>query len=138
MAQIVRSLVVDGEWFVHLPSFAPLDLGSDRIAEEARRAERALARYYAAFEAGHLDAARFEKRVSALETRVNALREQGTDLAQQLAPQAATSPDAAELAAVADNLETIIATAKPRQAKALLRLLIRDLRVNARSEIVPT
>jgi hypothetical protein len=76
--------------------------------------------------------------VSALETRVNALREQGTDLAQQLAPQAATSPDAAELAAVADNLETIIATAKPRQAKALLRLLIRDLRVNARSEIVPT
>jgi hypothetical protein len=39
---------------------------------------------------------------------------------------------------VADNLETIIAAADPRQAKALLRLLIKDLRVNTRSEILPT
>jgi hypothetical protein len=39
---------------------------------------------------------------------------------------------------VADNPETTIATAEPRQAKALLRLLIKDLRVNARSEILPT
>jgi hypothetical protein len=76
--------------------------------------------------------------VSALEARLDALREQEADLADQLAPQAATSPDAAELAAVADNLETTIATAEPRQAKALLRLLIKDLRVNARSEILPT
>src|SRR6266498_3201235 len=53
-------------------------------------------------------------------------------------PQATTSPDAAELAAVADNLETTIATADPRQAKGLLRLLIKDLRINGRSEILPT
>jgi hypothetical protein len=39
---------------------------------------------------------------------------------------------------VADNLETTVATANPRQAKAPLRLLIKDLRVNARSEILPT
>ena len=31
-----------------------------------------------------------------------------------------------------------LAIADPRQAKALLRLLIKDLRVNARSEILPT
>jgi site-specific DNA recombinase len=108
------------------------------LAEETRRAERALVRYYAGFEAGDLDAKRFEARVSALEARLDALREQDADLARQLAPQAATAPDAAELAAVADDLETIIATADPRQAKALLRLLIKDLRVNARSEILPT
>jgi site-specific DNA recombinase len=108
------------------------------LARETRRAERALARYYTAFEAGDLDTKRFEARVAALETRLDALREQDADLAQQLAPQAATSPDAAELKAVADNLEATIATAEPRQAKALLRLLIKDLRVNARSEIVPT
>jgi site-specific DNA recombinase len=108
------------------------------LADETRRAERALARYYAAFEAGDLDTKRFEARVSALETRLDALREQDADLAEKLAPQAATSPDAAELAAVADNLEATIATAEPRQAKALLRLLIKDLRVNARSEILPT
>jgi hypothetical protein len=66
------------------------------------------------------------------------LREQDADLAQQLAPQADAAPDAADLAAVADNLEATVATAEPRQAKALLRLLIKDLRVNARSEILPT
>ena len=76
--------------------------------------------------------------MSALEARLDALREQEADLAQQLAPEAATSPDAAELAAVADHLEATIARAEPRQAKALPRLLIKDLRVNARSEILPT
>jgi site-specific DNA recombinase len=108
------------------------------LADETRRAERALARYYAAFEAGDLNTKRFEARVSALETRLDALREQDVELAERLATQAATSPDAAELAAVAENLETTIATAEPRHAKALLRLLIKDLRVNARSEILPT
>jgi site-specific DNA recombinase len=108
------------------------------LADEIRRAERALTRYYTAFEAGDLDATRFEKRVSALETRLDALREQDADLAGQIAPQGATSPEPADLAAVADNLETTIATADPRQAKALLRLLIKHLRVNGRREILPT
>jgi site-specific DNA recombinase len=107
------------------------------LADETRRAERALTRYYTAFEAGDLEATRFKTRVSALEARLDALREQDAELAQQLAPEAATSPDTAELAAVADNLETTIASAEPRQAKALLRLLIKDLRVHARSEILP-
>jgi site-specific DNA recombinase len=108
------------------------------LADETRRAARAIARYYTAFEMGDLDASRFENRVCALETRLDALREQEAELRQQLAPRAATSPTAAELTAVADNLETTIVTAEPRQAKALLRLLIKDLRVNARSEILPT
>ena len=46
--------------------------------------------------------------------------------------------DTADLQAVADRLERTIAEADPRQAKALLRLLIKDLRVNGRSEILPT
>jgi chromosome segregation ATPase len=108
------------------------------LANETRRAERGLDRYYSAFEAGHLEATRFEQRVSALEARLDALREQDADLAGQIAPQGATSPEPADLAAVADNLETTIATADPRQAKALLRLLIKHLRVNGRREILPT
>jgi site-specific DNA recombinase len=108
------------------------------LADETRRAERALACYYTAFETGDLDAARFEKRVSTLEARLDALRAQDAQLGQQLAPKGHTSPDAADLAGVADNLEATIATADPRQAKALLRLLIKDLRVNGRSEILPT
>jgi exonuclease VII small subunit len=108
------------------------------LAQEIRRGEHSLDRYYKAFEDGDLDSGRFQTRLSALETRLDALREQDAELAQQLAPEAATTPDSADLEAVADRLERTIAEADPRQAKALLRLLIKDLRVNGRSEILPT
>jgi site-specific DNA recombinase len=108
------------------------------LIEERRRTERALDRYYASFEAGDLDASRFETRVSALEARLVALREQDDALAEQLASQAHTTPDRADLGAVATRLEDVIASGEPKQAKALLRLLIKDLRVNGRSEILPT
>jgi site-specific DNA recombinase len=108
------------------------------LAEEVRRAERALDRYYHAFESGDLDSGRFQTRVSALETRLDALREQNAELAQPLAAEANTAPDSADLEAVADQLERTITEADPRQAKALLRLLIKDLRVNGRSDILPT
>jgi site-specific DNA recombinase len=108
------------------------------LVEEIRRAERALDRYYHAFEDGNLDSGRFQTRVSALEARLNTLREQDAELAQQLAPEATSAPDTADLEAVADQLERTIGEADPKQAKALLRLLIKDLRVNGRSEIHPT
>jgi hypothetical protein len=73
-----------------------------------------------------------------LETRLEALREQDAELAEQLAAEAATTPDSADLEAVADQLERTIAEADPKQAKALHRLLIKELRVNGRSEILPT
>ena len=56
----------------------------------------------------------------------------------RLAPQAPTTPDAANLAAVADQLEDLVSTGDPKQTKALLRLLVKDLRVNSRAEILPT
>ncbi|MGH3030605.1 MAG: recombinase family protein, partial [Gaiellaceae bacterium] len=115
-----------------------LEEGRHALAEEIRRAERALDRYYQAFESGDLDSGRFQTRVSGLETRLDALREQDAELAQQLSPEAATPPDSADLEAVADQLEHTIAKADPRHAKALLRLLIKDLRVNRKSEILPT
>ncbi len=53
------------------------------------------------------------------------------------APHKATqAPTAAELAA-ADQLEHVIAQAEPLKAKPLLRLLIDELRVNGRAEILP-
>jgi hypothetical protein len=48
------------------------------------------------------------------------------------------SPDSADLEAVANRLERTVAEADPRQAKALLRLVIKELRDNGRSEILPT
>ena len=60
-----------------------------------------------------------------------------TTLAAQLADPADTL-DPAALAAVADRLRDTLATGEPEQTKALLRLLIKELRVNGRSEILPT
>ncbi|MFN0155529.1 MAG: recombinase family protein [Gaiella sp.] len=108
------------------------------LADEVRRGERALDRYYRGFEDGDLDSGRFQKRVSALETRLETLREQDAELAQQLGTEATSVPDTADLEAVANQLERTLAEADPKRAKALLRLLIKDLHVNGRSEILPT
>jgi site-specific DNA recombinase len=108
------------------------------LAEEIHRAERALGRYYTAFETGDLDAKRFQTRFDSLETRLGDLREQDLALAARLTPQAPPAPDGAALAAVADRLDDVIRAADPKQAKALLRLLIKDLRVSSRREILPS
>ena len=52
------------------------NLCSNTIDQVADIAEGGLDRYYSAFEVGHLDATRFEQRVSALEAHVDALRAQ--------------------------------------------------------------
>lgn len=55
-----------------------------------------------------------------------------------LATQAHTPPDTAALAGLADQLDEILATERPEQAKELLRLLIKEIRVHSRRRIVPT
>jgi hypothetical protein len=47
-------------------------------------------------------------------------------------------PTAADLAATASQLEAVIADGEPEQAKALLRILIAELRVNGKTDIQPT
>jgi hypothetical protein len=47
-------------------------------------------------------------------------------------------PTPADLAAVADQLERVIAEGEPQKTKALLRLLIQELRVGGRAQIQPT
>jgi site-specific DNA recombinase len=111
-------------------SDAALEEQRRACAEEIRRAERALDRYYAAFETGDLDAKRFQTRTATLETRLTDLHEQDLTLAAQLAPQAPTTPDTANLTAVADQLEEVVGAGDAKEAKALLRLLIKSLRVN--------
>jgi hypothetical protein len=55
-----------------------------------------------------------------------------------LAARAPTAPDTAELAALANQIEQIIAGGDPRPGQAILRPLIAELRVNNRTEILPT
>lgn len=52
--------------------------------------------------------------------------------------EAAQAPTTGELSSVADELERVIAEAQPQKAKALHQLLIEELRVNGRAEILPT
>jgi hypothetical protein len=54
------------------------------------------------------------------------------------APAWKRSTDTSALHAVADQLASVISTGETAQAKALLRILIADLRVNSRAEILPT
>jgi hypothetical protein len=108
------------------------------LAEETRRSERALDRYYAAFETGELDRKRFEARVAAIEARLDALREQDHSLAEQIAPQALPTPDVADLVNVANHLEDVIDAGERNRRKRFCACSSKKLRVDGRKEILPT
>jgi site-specific DNA recombinase len=108
------------------------------IGAEITRAEQALERYYEAFEQGRLSPERCEDRLSRLQARLEDLRAQQAELAPSTPEQAAQAPTPADLAAVADQLEDAIAEGEPQKTKALLRLLIQELRVDGRAQIQPT
>jgi site-specific DNA recombinase len=144
LAQLT-GLYRDGALICQAIEYAATKEGADRaalaeqragLAKGIRRAVRAIERYQQAFESGNLDPKRFDARVSALETRLEALSDQDHALAHELATAAPTTADTAQLAAVADRLDDTIANGDPDQSKALLRLLIAELRVNSRSEIL--
>ncbi len=107
------------------------------LAKEITRSERAIDRYQDAFEAGDLNPAHFNERLSTLKARLDALNDQD-QLAHDLAADTPSAPDAAALRAVADQLDHVIEHGEPEQAKALLAILIAELRVNSRNEILPT
>lgn len=100
--------------------------------------ERKIDRYLQAFEDAKLDPDICQQRIARHHARLQALRDQEAGLAQTLAAHADTRPDAANLAAIADQLDQLIATANPEQAKELLRLLIKDIRVHDQHTIILT
>jgi site-specific DNA recombinase len=107
------------------------------INAEITRAEQALERYYEAFERGKLSAERCQDRLTRLQGRLDDLRAQYAELSLQTPDEAKHALTPADLAAVADHLETMIAEGDSLNAKALLRLLIDELSVNSRREIQP-
>jgi site-specific DNA recombinase len=108
------------------------------IRAEIARSEQALERYYQAFEQGTLTAERCQQRTARLHARLQGLQAQEAELSLQTPDTAAQPPTPAELATVAQEIERVIADAEPQQAKALLRLLIAELRVNGKTDIQPT
>lgn len=108
------------------------------IGAEIARAEQALERYYEAFEQGRLSPERCNERLTRLQARLEDLRAQQTELSPATPDEAGHGPMRADLAAVADQLEHLLAEGEPQKTKALLRLLIQELRVNGRAQIQPT
>jgi site-specific DNA recombinase len=108
------------------------------VHAEIARAEQALERYYEAFEQGKLSPERCDERLSRLHTRLEDLRAQEAELSRSTADENGHAPTPADLAAVADQLERVIAEGEPQRTKALLRLLIQELRVDGRAQIQPT
>jgi hypothetical protein len=127
-----------------LSTFVPVRVaGIGQNRQETVRLARgwpaqALERYYEAFEQGTLSAERCDERLSRLQARLTDLRGQQAELAAATLDEGTRAPTAAELDALADQLERVVAEAEPQKAKALLRYLIAELKVKGRAEIQPT
>jgi hypothetical protein len=78
-----------------------------------------------------------QARVRGLRGRLETLHARQADLTPQLATDRHTTPDAAELTGLADQIEHTLASESPEQAKELLRQLIKEIRVHNRRRIVP-
>jgi site-specific DNA recombinase len=115
-----------------------LDERRHAIATEIVSIERSTERYFEAFEQGRLSPERCEQRVTHLNARLEDLQAQQAELADNGTGEAAYAPTPADLAATADQLEGVIAQGEPEQTKALLRILIAELRVNSKTDIQPT
>jgi site-specific DNA recombinase len=105
---------------------------------EIARLERKIERYFEAFEDGQLSAALCQERLRRHNGRLDTLREQEAELTRRLATHAHTPPNTAALAGLVDQLDDILAGESPEQAKELLRLLVKEIRVHNRRRILPT
>jgi site-specific DNA recombinase len=104
---------------------------------EIARLEGKLDRYYEAFESGELSASDCHERLRGHSARLETVREQEADLTRRIATHADEAPDTAAVAALADQLDDVIASESPEQAKELLRLLVKEIRVHNRRRILP-
>jgi hypothetical protein len=105
------------------------------IAAEITRTEHSTARYFDAFEDGRLSPERCEQRLADLTSRLDDLHAQQAELTDNDEDTNADTPTATDLAAVADRRENVLAQGEPEQTKALLRILIAELRVNGKTSI---
>ena len=111
-------------------------LGS--VRKELAGARRSLDRYFAAFEEGSLSPADCQERIAKLKARIDALTAEEASLTQIAADGASETPTAVDVAERAKDLCTLLRAGTAQQRKALLRLLVKELRVMSRDEILPT
>jgi site-specific DNA recombinase len=120
---------------------APAEEAAGRLAgvrQELAGAKRSLDRYFAAFEEGSLSPADCQERIAKLKARIDALMAEEASLTQQVSEGVSEAPSAVDVAEWARDLGTLLRAGTAQQRKALFRLLVRELRVMSREEILPT
>ncbi|MFB3737916.1 MAG: recombinase family protein, partial [Candidatus Velamenicoccus archaeovorus] len=108
------------------------------IRQQVAGAKRSLDRYFAAFEEGSLSPADCQERIAKLKARIDALMAEEASLNQQTVEGASDAPSALDVAEWAKDLGTLLRAGTVQQRKALFRLLVKELRVMSREEILPT
>jgi site-specific DNA recombinase len=106
------------------------------LRQEQATVRRSIDRYFAAFEEGSMSPATCQKRIEALESRLDALIAKEHTLETEERASAPPSPEI--VAEWAKNLDALLRSGSAQQRKALLRKLIKELRVMNRDEILPT
>jgi len=108
------------------------------IDSELASAREALDRYFAAFESGRLSAEAAAPRIEALSARLGELAAARQELeADKEAEDAVQAPSPDDLEAVRAELPNLLADGDSRAAKALLRELVAEVRVESRASILP-
>jgi site-specific DNA recombinase len=110
----------------------------EALGQERAGSQRALDRYFAAFEEGSLTPAQCKERIGALQQRLDSLAAEEISLSRRGHDDDAGLTTAGDLAKWAQDLPGLLLAGSAQQRKALLRKLIKELRVISRDEIVPT
>jgi len=106
------------------------------IQQEPAGARRSLDRYFGAFEQGIMAAADCQERIARLRDRIEALEAEARTIVQEGRDGLSAAPSADDVAEWARDLQRLIESATPQQKNALIRLLVKELRVMSRKEIL--
>jgi site-specific DNA recombinase len=106
------------------------------VDAELRKGEETIERYLLAFEAGTLPEGTCTQRLEALSARAVEQRQRRASLAASLDAEPC-APTKADLRAVRDRLRTALATKPHSERKALMHVLVHEIRVTSRAEIQP-
>jgi site-specific DNA recombinase len=101
-------------------------------------ARRSLDRYFAAFEEGIMSAADCRERVDRLRKRIEALEAEERATADAGPDSLSMAPTVDDVAEWARDLRRLFESATAQQKKAVIRLLVKELRVMSRKDIRPT
>jgi site-specific DNA recombinase len=108
------------------------------LRQDQAAVKRAIDRYFSAFEQGSLNPAECKERIDRLKTRLDALTAEEASLSEKARRDDEGPTVAEDVAEWAKDLPYLLSNGTAQQRKALLRKLIKELRVMSKSEIRPT